>query len=450
MNISQRIEPKNKTQTTTATLSRSKNNRDIEVSSAKRTPRAKNADPSKENVIAPKTLGNIKEPKFSEKNKNDFRMEEKLDSTSQSRLSETKNVKDVVSSDTDTDNRPRKRVPKHQTSTVPKSSEKDYLIETPSGKALPRKKETDSRFSDESKSSLNNKTEIKIASASQSEASTSKTLEDRLIEEMMSDGLDKLSLNECFSPLNDTNEVMSEAKYKTRLFLGEANFSYTRALLTKHQQNHPNLATSIIPTAYESENSLIAAYGNDFVENKKEIQFKNGTVFYNVDGTRLETSEILKNRRIKRIHFNFPHDKSNFKNQTLPPIIKAFFKSSSNIQQTGDRIHVALPAPANANTRKFREGYVYHIYDASRKAGYNLIKKRLFGPDRYPGYKHMETGVNTSAPIAERAREYIFEKMPANASKNDFKAPISYHVYGADRNCLPEIDTDSESSSYEE
>ena len=62
----------------------------------------------------------------------------------------------------------------------------------------------------------------------------------------------------------------------------------------------------------------------------------------------------------------------------------------------------------------------------------------------------METGVNTSAPIAERAREYIFEKMPVNASKNDFKAATPYYVYGATRNCLPEIDTDSDSSSYED
>ena len=145
MITSHRVEPKNKTQKTTATLFRLKKDRDIEVSSAKSGARPKNADPSKENVIAPKSLSNIEEPKFSE-------------------------------------------------------------------------------------NTSNKKIEIKAARTS----SRGIDFEDRPIEEMMSDGLDKLSLNERFSGLNDTieDEVMPEAKYKMRLLLREANFSYTRAFIT--------------------------------------------------------------------------------------------------------------------------------------------------------------------------------------------------------------------------
>ena len=52
-----------------------------------------------------------------------------------------------------------------------------------------------------------------------------------------------------------------------------------------------------------------------------------------------------------------------------------FFQSAAKVQQIGDRVHVALPAEVDEYKRKHRESYIYGIYDASFKAGYNESKK---------------------------------------------------------------------------
>lgn len=238
-------------------------------------------------------------------------------------------------------------------------------------------------------------------------------------------------------------------KYKTRLFLGEASLHYTRAVIQKHKARNSDskLAQSIIATTYESSKYLAKVY-LEFSKNKDFIQKEGATFLDCVDATKIETYAQFKGRRIKRIHFNFPHDGSDFNKQTLPPIIKKFFQSARQIQHAGDRVHMALPKPNKAGDRKFYEGYVYHIYDAAHEAGYDLIKKRKFGNERYPGYEHKETGKNTSATITKVAREYVFERLQDGASESQFKKPIYYRAYTADRRCLPELKTASDSSDY--
>lgn len=241
----------------------------------------------------------------------------------------------------------------------------------------------------------------------------------------------------------------TELEYKTRLFLGEASLHYTRAVIQKHKARNSDskLGQSIIATTYESIKYLAKVYP-EFSKNKDFIQKEGATFLDRVDATKIETYAQFKGRRIKRIHFNFPHDGSDYKKQTLPTIIKKFFQSARKIQHAGDRVHMALPKPNKASERKFYEGYVYHIYDASHEAGYDLIKKRKFDNERYPGYEHKETGKNTSATITEVAREYIFERLQDGASESQFKKPIYYRTYKEERRCLPELKTASDSSDY--
>lgn len=279
-------------------------------------------------------------------------------------------------------------------------------------------------------------------SLSQSESLESSELKDGVIEQFELNGE---------SSDSDIERLKKEKYYKTRLFLGEANFSFTQAFLEKHEQKYPGLAQCIIPTAYENNHTLIRLYGDTFLDNAAAIKSKGVTIKYNVDATRLRSCRFLKDRHVKRIHFNFPHDGSPISHGTLPQMLKEFFQEAAEIQEPWDRVHIALPAPKDIEQRKFREGRIYCIYEATRSAGYNLIKKRKFGSERYPGYQHVQTRANSSASITERAREYIFEKLPDNASNKDFRAPTFDRAYDGDRLiCLPEMETDSESSSYED
>ncbi|WP_010303915.1 class I SAM-dependent methyltransferase [Candidatus Odyssella thessalonicensis] len=246
---------------------------------------------------------------------------------------------------------------------------------------------------------------------------------------------------------NQVTKRMPKKKYKKRLLLGEADFSFTVALLKKHEIKHPYFPEAITTTELLSENDLKAFYPESFKENMKYLQERGITPLFNVDACRIATD--FNQRRFKRIHFNFPHDKSDYRDRTLPPLIGNFFLNASALQIKGDRVHITLPHPHTESREKFYQGYVYGIYDASYKAGYDLIKKRTFNNKRYPGYKHCITKKNESAKIAEEGREYIFEKKreaeihltpPPSGRETTYKN-VSY-------NALPELKTDEDSSDY--
>jgi hypothetical protein len=274
----------------------------------------------------------------------------------------------------------------------------------------------------------------------------------------------------------------------TRLFVGEASFKGTEALVNKHRSLHPNLAQSIIATelstfsrtsdlcqrcvsfekrAFELTSAMhnlfcppqeTVDYSNDPYSNTffcsdlckriYNLKAKGVTVILGFDATQIHTNSHPKiaGKRISRIHWNCPHDKSNFKDQTLPPIIKSFFKSASRVQKSGDRIYVTLAQPEGKTS--FYQGYVYNIRNAASSSGYRLFAKRPFGPIRYPGYKHEITGSDDSAKGAERQREFVFVKspfsFPAGRAISEYNSDI---YYGKEREYYIR-DTDDESSDY--
>jgi hypothetical protein len=248
--------------------------------------------------------------------------------------------------------------------------------------------------------------------------------------------------------LGEMDEVaVSKKSYRNRLMLGEADFSYTTALIKKHASTHPELAQSITATELSSLEKLHEVYESKVNENIAYIESMGGTVRTNTDATLIHSYK-LPQKRYNRIHFNFPHDKSRYQERTLPAILKKFFQSAKEIQEIGDRIHMALPI----DRLDFYHAYVYDIYEASAKAGYQLIKKRPFDEVRYPGYKHSMTNNAISAPVTEKgAREFIFEK--TNYSYHDLlsqspprKKLISYD--SKKYNYPPHVDTESGSSDY--
>ncbi len=226
--------------------------------------------------------------------------------------------------------------------------------------------------------------------------------------------------------------------HKRRLLIGEGNFSFAWALIHKHDRKFghslgQSLAGSIIATDLNTEiycfdcslSTLFAdmnfsMMGCDQMSLQNhcteclitshridKIREKGAIVSLGIDGKKLH--EIEEFRGIERIHWNCPHDRSDFRNQTLPPIIADFFKSCAKVQDSGSRVHITLVQPIEHFD--FYQGYIYDIVKAASLAGYVLLKKRLFNEDRYPGYEHVITGTNRPAPVTRKGmREFVFKK----------------------------------------
>lgn len=274
--------------------------------------------------------------------------------------------------------------------------------------------------------------------------------------------------------------------HRERLFVGEANFTGVESLLKKHEGSHPNLGASITATELETNgrdsesceackarwdeadpvdqlavntaNLLIKAgdvkegiFCSDLCKRIQSLKDRGVTVILGYDGTKMDTHAKTTGKTFKRIHWNCPHDKSNYSAQSLPPIIFDFFKSAALMQNKGDRVHVTLAQPIIPYDKtKFFQGVVYNIRNAAHSNGYYLFAKRPFGPSRYPGYQHQQTGSSSSAPSAERQREFVFIKgnLPANQLKSKFnKQTFSSCGVSYTREYYIR-DSDDESSSY--
>jgi len=192
--------------------------------------------------------------------------------------------------------------------------------------------------------------------------------------------------------------------HKQRLFVGEGNFSYTEAIINKHDaiHKHPpeaSLAHAITASDLTQKNSCDARI--------EQLARQGVKILFGIDATQL--GQFTKGV-YKRIHWNCPHDGSDCKQQTLPPIIVNFFKACASIQKKGDRVHVTLVQ--SQHTPLFYQGYVYDIIQSACRGGYTLLKKRIFNANRYPGYEHTQTNTNEKASVTEQGmKEFVFEKI---------------------------------------
>lgn len=273
--------------------------------------------------------------------------------------------------------------------------------------------------------------------------------------ELQEKGSDKLPSH---TQVKQEDQKEFTPSYKSRLFVGEGDFSYTRALIEKHQGKGRLFFSKLVATELSNSDVLLKTY-QTFEDNISFIRKCGVTIMFAVDARRLHEHPELKDKNFKRIHFNFPHDKSDFKKQrSLPIMIANFFRSAAILQKDGDKVHVAIPKCSDNGKDTFYQGYIYGIYEAARDAGYILKKKRQFGDKRYPGYKHKITGKDESAEVAQEAREYVFVKtnMPfiaiEKSSSPKKSRAIDYTVTDkkvyVEIKGLPIIDTDNDSSDY--
>lgn len=243
-----------------------------------------------------------------------------------------------------------------------------------------------------------------------------------------------------FRPQFQVREACSGC-HRSRLFVGEANFSGVTALLEKHKNRHPNLGRSIIATELKPEP----------IQSEREaiLEHHHVTVEFGFDGTKIHENPLTRGKIFERIHWNCPHDGSSYKAQTLPAIIKEFFSSAKQVQLDGHRIHITLAQPIEGwDKSSFYQGVVYNICDAAQSNAYTLYAKRPFGNDRYPGYSHEQTNRPTSALGASRLREFVFMKGPLPQDGKQAETRSQFFSAISETRQYFARETDNESSSY--
>ena len=246
--------------------------------------------------------------------------------------------------------------------------------------------------------------------------------------------------------------------HKTRLFIGDGNFSYTEAFIQKHDTKakhneisslaHSIISTELVSEIHCSECDLLDLFDDlhvnspqsestpevpkqssscsdcsSIIKRIENLKSKGTTVLLAIDATLMSTHEAFKDRKFARIHWNCPHDGRDFKDQSLPNIILKVFEECSKMQGPKSRIHITLAQPMGK--KGFYQGYVYDISRAARQTGYTLIKKRKFEGDRYPGYQHTQTNSNSRASVTDEGmREFIFEKVDQETVNQITKAAM--------------------------
>ncbi len=199
-----------------------------------------------------------------------------------------------------------------------------------------------------------------------------------------------------------------DQKCRERLFVGEGDFSFTEALIKKHQKTHSRLAKSITATelGYLVDNSEEKGPDDNTPKRILRLQDKGVKVLFGINGQYLH--QIFKGKRFKRIHWNCPFvDFKKSNTEEFKKVTSEFFKSCSHLQLTKDRVHLTLMQEKDGYW-KTRQGQI-PIVKGATLAGYRLIRKRVFGAGRYPTYEHVKTDKDPHGKN-EGMREFIFEK----------------------------------------
>ncbi|MBS0648513.1 MAG: DUF2431 domain-containing protein [Verrucomicrobia bacterium] len=189
---------------------------------------------------------------------------------------------------------------------------------------------------------------------------------------------------------------------KSRLIVGDGNFTYTLSLIHKHADK--NLAPAITATEYKK----ISELDPETVKTLTILQKKGVHLIFGIDATKLH--ETFLKGQFRRIHWNCPHPgNTNYESGILKRLVAEFFASASKIQNNGDKIHITLAQPKGQED--FRQIIAYGLLDAAGKAGYVIYDKRKFNQKRYPEYVHTKTVESASCAAAERSVEFIGTKI---------------------------------------
>lgn len=245
------------------------------------------------------------------------------------------------------------------------------------------------------------------------------------------------------NPVSNTDQVGLSAERtadqpRTRLFLGESDFSYALAFATKH----PELASSMVATTYESEDAL---QDMDFYAtmsaNKTKLERLGVQVFHSVDATDFSTWPDAT--QVEHIYFSHPHTQS--RTYHTSNVLKGLFKEGSTVLPDNAKISIPRVWTREGTTVQPGIESMYgfgKVLDKEKETAgsWELTAKHKFSDTRYPGYKHTMTQGGGSADVTKHgSAEFVFSNK--SSSRGTTK---SYKKQRMD------IDTDSESGSEDE
>lgn len=210
-----------------------------------------------------------------------------------------------------------------------------------------------------------------------------------------------------------TAEIPQEEIY---LFLSGGDLSFELSFA----QKHPELANKMVLTTFESVADFPpASCRYAALRNKGSLEKLGVRIIHGIDARRLHEKpecDHFKNKRLSRVYFchPFPPGRSN---QTAG-LVRDFFKSVTQLQQPGDQVIIARMRDTSirrvnkAGDKRGGWGYGFSSLPEKNKPFTHLLtKKHKFGATRYPGYRHITTGVTADSPVTEGGSiEYSFQK----------------------------------------
>eukprot|EP01059_Diplonema_ambulator_P031719 TRINITY_DN590_c0_g2_i1.p1 TRINITY_DN590_c0_g2~~TRINITY_DN590_c0_g2_i1.p1 ORF type:complete len:276 (+),score=49.46 TRINITY_DN590_c0_g2_i1:37-828(+) len=249
-------------------------------------------------------------------------------------------------------------------------------------------------------------------------------------------------------------------KYKTRLFVGEGNFTGVLSLLEKHMKDKPGLGRFVVATELRPLDKQ--ADKVDIESRIAKLEDLGVTVVREgYDATSMHTHPATKDKTFKRIHWVLPNTLNpypsyeNMDNGTAD-LVLAFFRSASRMQNYGDRVHLTITAFI-----KFQSD-LYNLGRILTDTEYYPVEKRPWPLERYEGYTATgyEDGYDEGElEIYNNLQEYIFEKATEKMRDSDNRfgnfraAPVhddDGHTFTAIDCMVPDWCCDHDSSSYDE
>ncbi|GAB5412212.1 MAG: hypothetical protein ChlgKO_13260 [Chlamydiales bacterium] len=206
--------------------------------------------------------------------------------------------------------------------------------------------------------------------------------------------------------LAEGRQHATRRKYRKRLFVGEGSFHFSEILLNKHRKKHPDLARSIVATELMQQEDFEGCEEEirEFKERVDGLKERGLTVRFGVDATNIHN--LFKGKRFQRIHWNSPFGAAK-ERELFYPVLPKFFRSAAQLQEEGDRIHIALDQPESYSKERQGEN---PMACAATLSKYRLVRKRKFDVDRYPGIYHQKTGKFEEYASGHTGREFVFEK----------------------------------------
>ncbi|KAJ1981263.1 hypothetical protein H4R34_002140 [Dimargaris verticillata] len=155
----------------------------------------------------------------------------------------------------------------------------------------------------------------------------------------------------------------------------------------------------IVATAYDTEKTVLAKYGNDAQVHIDGLRDLGGQVLFGIDATNLQASKPLRTRRFSHIIFNFPHTGAGIKDQNRNVrdnqlLIAGFIQSAADFLTDP----TAFPETDNAAGQiqiVTKTGAPYDLWKVKFLGNSSRIvrweKSYPFVPNLYPGYEHRRT-----------------------------------------------------------